>query len=126
LLDLKVQNAKLSFTTMSIKFINQVHIACYIKHPKIKEQYEECINAYRNTIDRAWGNVQSVLDELTDCDVEQLSNLEQSLHESYEKYSGVSNEFTFARIASSFALAFDLLDEVVDTDFASAFLIILI
>jgi hypothetical protein len=31
---------------------------------KGKEQYEECINAYRNTIDRAWGNVQSVLDEL--------------------------------------------------------------
>lgn len=60
---------------------------------KGKEQYEECINAYRNTIDRAWGNVQSVLDELTDCDVEQLSNLEQRLHESYEKYSRVSNEF---------------------------------
>jgi hypothetical protein len=40
---------------------------------KGKEQYEECINAYRNTIDRAWGNVQSVLDELIDCDVEQLS-----------------------------------------------------
>jgi hypothetical protein len=60
---------------------------------KGKEQYEECINAYRNTIDRGWGNVQSVLDELTDCDVEQLSNLEQRLHESYEKYSRVSNEF---------------------------------
>jgi hypothetical protein len=29
----------------------------------------------------------------TDCDVEQLSNLEQRLHESYEKYSRVSNEF---------------------------------
>jgi hypothetical protein len=37
--------------------------------------------------------VQSVLDELTDCDVEQLSNLEQRLHESYKKYSRVSNEF---------------------------------
>jgi hypothetical protein len=24
---------------------------------KGKEQYEECINAYRNTIDRVWGNV---------------------------------------------------------------------
>jgi hypothetical protein len=40
-----------------------------------------------DTIDLTWGNVQSVLDELTDCDVEQLSNLEQRLHESYEKYS---------------------------------------
>ena len=46
-----------------------------------------------DTIDLTWGNVQSVLDELTDCDVEQLSNLEQRLHESYEKYSRVSNEF---------------------------------
>jgi hypothetical protein len=33
---------------------------------------------------------------------------------------------SFARIASSFALALDFLDEVVDIDFASAFLIILI
>ena len=68
---------------------------------KGKEQYEECINAYRNTIDQAWGNVQSVLDELTDCDVEQLSNLEQRLHECYEKYSRVrfigryERDFTF-------------------------------
>lgn len=53
----------------------------------------KCINAYRNTIDQAWGNVQTVLDELTDCDVEQLNNLEQRLHESYEKYSRVSTEF---------------------------------
>ena len=60
---------------------------------KGKEQYEECIYTYRNTIDRARENVQSVLDELTDCDVEQLSNLEQRLHESYKKYSRVSNEF---------------------------------
>lgn len=53
---------------------------------KGKEQYEECINAYRNTIDQAWENVQTVLDELADCDVEQLNNLEQRLHASYEKY----------------------------------------
>ena len=37
--------------------------------------------------------MQSVLDELIDCDVEQLSNLKQRLHESNEKYSRVSNEF---------------------------------
>jgi hypothetical protein len=59
----------------------------------VRSESTKCQNAYRNTIDRAWGNVQSVLDELTDCDVEQLSNLEQRLHESYEKYAIVSNEF---------------------------------
>jgi hypothetical protein len=72
--------------------------------------------------------VQSVLDELTDCDVEQLSNLEQRLHESYEKYSRVSNEFIeylYDTRTSESRAEFQLM-EVVDTDFASAFLIILI